>query len=58
MQFGAYGTVAQQQAFLDTMVPFLTDLASVERFAYFGDIEGSMVANGGLTPIGQAYVNA
>jgi hypothetical protein len=28
------------------------------RYSYFGDLDGILVSGGGLTQIGQAYVNA
>jgi hypothetical protein len=57
-EFGASGTVAEQSEFIKTMVPYLNGLASVERYAYFGDFEGTFVQNGQLLPLGKAYATA
>jgi hypothetical protein len=57
-EFGGSGTVAQQTEFIKLMVPYLNGLASVERYAYFGDFEGTFVQNGQLLPLGKAYASA
>ncbi|RPD56549.1 hypothetical protein L226DRAFT_520436 [Lentinus tigrinus ALCF2SS1-7] len=58
-EFGASGSVEQQQAFLQTMVPFLDGLASVSHYAWFMTAVGNLVnADGSLTPLGQTYVSA
>lgn len=56
MQFGASGTLAQQEAFLQTMLPWLDGLSSVERYAYFMAGQDILVdSTGALTALGQAY---
>ncbi|KAI0699784.1 hypothetical protein C8T65DRAFT_580850 [Cerioporus squamosus] len=58
-EFGASGTVEQQQAFLQTMIPFMDGLASVSHYAWFMTAVGNLVnADASLTPLGQTYVSA
>ncbi len=58
-EFGASGSVEQQQAFLQTMVPFLDGLASVSHYAWFMTAVGNLVnADASLTPLGQTYASA
>lgn len=57
-EFGASGSVADQQKFLQTMVPFLENLQGVERYSYFGDFEGTFVSKGSLLPLGQTFATA
>ncbi|KAH9855484.1 glycosyl hydrolase catalytic core-domain-containing protein [Lenzites betulinus] len=58
-EFGASGTVAQQQQFLQTMVPFLDGLESVSHYAWFMTAVDNLVnADASLTPLGQTYVAA
>ncbi|KAI0328759.1 hypothetical protein GY45DRAFT_951525 [Cubamyces sp. BRFM 1775] len=58
-EFGASGTVEQQQQFLQTMVPFLDNLDSVSHYAYFMTAAGILVnADGSLSALGQTYVSA
>jgi hypothetical protein len=57
-EFGASGSVAEQQTFLTQMVPFLEKLSSVERFSYFGDFDGTFVQSGKLLPLGSTYATA
>lgn len=55
-EMGASGTTQQQQQFLQTMLPFLDGLDSVERYAYFmagGNILVDAANN--LLPLGQTY---
>jgi hypothetical protein len=40
------------------MIPWLDGLSSVERYSYFGDLDGILISGGGLTGIGAAYANA
>ncbi|KAF7795462.1 hypothetical protein EIP86_006623 [Pleurotus ostreatoroseus] len=55
-EFGAAGTTAQQQAFLQTMLPFLDNLSTVERYAYFMAGQDILVDDSGaLTALGQTY---
>lgn len=56
-EFGATGSVAQQQAFLDQAVPFLEGMASVERFAYFYVAEGNMVTGGSPNALGKTFAD-
>ena len=56
MQFGASGTLQQQEAFMKTMLPWLDGLASVERYAYFTAGQDILVDDSGtLTALGNAY---
>ncbi|KAI0367272.1 hypothetical protein BV20DRAFT_567837 [Pilatotrama ljubarskyi] len=58
-EFGASGTVEQQQQFLQTMIPFLNGLNSVTHYAYFMTAPNILVnADGSLTPLGQTYVSS
>ncbi|KAI0354069.1 hypothetical protein OH77DRAFT_538003 [Trametes cingulata] len=58
-EFGASGTVEQQQQFLQTMIPFLNGLDSVTHYAWFMTAVGNLVnADGSLTPLGQTYVSS
>ncbi|KII84389.1 glycoside hydrolase family 128 protein [Plicaturopsis crispa FD-325 SS-3] len=55
-EFAGSGAEADQESFLKTMIPFLDGLSSVERYAYFADIEGSgLISGGALTPLGVTY---
>lgn len=59
MQFGASGSVAQQQTFLQEMVPFLDGLASVSHYAYFMTAPGILVnGDGSVSALGSTYVSA
>ncbi|KAI8973126.1 glycosyl hydrolase catalytic core-domain-containing protein [Trametes punicea] len=58
-EFGATGTVDQQQQFLQQMLPFLDSLDSVTHYAWFMTAVGNLVnADASLTPLGQTYVSA
>ena len=58
-EFGATGSVAEQQAFLQTMVPFLDGLASVSHYAWFMTAVDNLVnADASLTALGTTYVSA
>lgn len=53
---GAAGTTAQQQTFLQTMLPYLDGLSTVERYAYFMAGQDILVDDSGaLTALGQTY---
>ncbi|KAI0804768.1 hypothetical protein BC629DRAFT_1283556 [Irpex lacteus] len=55
-EFGASGSVQQQQAFLNTMLPFLDGLSGVERYAYFMAGQNILVdGSNQLTALGQSY---
>jgi hypothetical protein len=58
-EFRGSGSDGDEQNFINTMIPWLGDLGSVERYAYFGDINGILIdGNNQLTDLGAAYVNA
>ncbi|KAI0828529.1 glycosyl hydrolase catalytic core-domain-containing protein [Trametes gibbosa] len=58
-EFGASGSVEQQQQFLQTMVPFLDNLESVSHYAWFMTAVGNLVnADASLSPLGSTYVSA
>ncbi len=59
-EFQGYGTVAEQQAFLREVIPWMEEQAFIERYAGFGDFIGNYVADqeGNLTPLGETYSNA
>lgn len=56
-EFAGSGTTAQQQQFIKTMTAWLDSQSFVHRYAYFADIEGSLVSGGSLTAIGKAYAS-
>ncbi|KAI0635389.1 glycosyl hydrolase catalytic core-domain-containing protein [Trametes polyzona] len=58
-EFGATGSVEQQQAFLKTMIPFLNGLKSVTHYAWFMTAVGNLVnKDASLTALGKTYVSA
>jgi hypothetical protein len=58
-EFRGSGSVADETNFIKTMIPFLANLQSVERYAYFGDINGILIdGNNQLTALGQAYATS
>lgn len=59
-EFQGYGTVAEQQALLREVIPWMEEQAFIERYAGFGDFIGNYVADqeGNLTPLGETYSNA
>ena len=57
-QFGATGTVQQQQEFFQELLPFLDGLDCVTQYAYFMDEVGVLVnADGSLSALGQTYIS-
>ncbi|GJE87228.1 glycoside hydrolase family 128 protein [Phanerochaete sordida] len=55
-EFGASGTVDEQTAFLESMLPWLDGLAGVERYAYFMAGDDILVDDSeNLTPLGETY---
>jgi len=55
-EFGASGTTQQQQDFLNEMLPFLDNLDTVERYAYFMAGQDILVdTSDALTTLGQSY---
>ncbi|PSR76383.1 hypothetical protein PHLCEN_2v8479 [Hermanssonia centrifuga] len=58
-EFGASGSTQDQQTFLNEMLPFLDNLTTVERYAYFMAGQDILVDNSGnLLPLGQTYNTA
>ncbi|OSC98855.1 glycoside hydrolase family 128 protein [Trametes coccinea BRFM310] len=58
-EFGASGTVEQQQAFLQQMVPFLDNLDSVSHYAWFMTAVGNLVnSDASLSSLGETYVSS
>ncbi|KAH9915467.1 uncharacterized protein BXZ73DRAFT_92626 [Epithele typhae] len=58
-EFGASGSVEQQQAFLNEMIPFLNGLSTVSHYAWFMTAVGNLVnADASLTPLGTTYASA
>ncbi|EIN03961.1 hypothetical protein PUNSTDRAFT_77194 [Punctularia strigosozonata HHB-11173 SS5] len=58
-EFGATGSTSDQQTFLETMLPFLDGLSSVERYSYFGDFSGTFVdSSNKLLALGETYASA
>jgi hypothetical protein len=58
LEFRGSGSASDETNFINTMIPWLDGLSSVERYAYFGDLDGILISGGSLTGIGQAYANA
>ncbi|GAA5924930.1 hypothetical protein JCM1841_005371 [Sporobolomyces salmonicolor] len=55
-EFAGSGTVAEQQEFFETVIPWMEDHVQVERYAAFGDFTGTFVApDGSLTDLGATY---
>lgn len=55
-EFGASGTSEEQTTFLDTMLPYLDGLSSVERYAYFMAGDDILVdSSNQLTSLGETY---
>jgi hypothetical protein len=58
-EFRGSGSASDEQNFINTMIPWLGGLGSVERYAYFGDLNGILInGNNQLTALGSAYANA
>lgn len=57
-EFEASGDVAQQQAFLNEVLPWLDSQDYVERYAYFMAADGILISSGTtLSPVGQAFAS-
>lgn len=57
-EFEASGDVAQQQAFLNDVLPWLDSQDYVERYAYFMAADGILISSGTtLSPVGQAFAS-
>ncbi|GAA5894702.1 hypothetical protein JCM8208_006048 [Rhodotorula glutinis] len=55
-EFAGSGTVAEQQAFFATVLPWMEKQPWLERYAGFGDFVGTYVnSDASLTTLGQAY---
>lgn len=54
-EFGASGSQAQQVKFLQEVMPWLDGQAGVERYAYFGVFDGTLVSGGNMSPLGQTF---
>ncbi|GAA6039762.1 hypothetical protein JCM8097_004209 [Rhodosporidiobolus ruineniae] len=55
-EFAGSGTSEEQQAFLQTVIPWMEQQDWIERYAGFGDFAGNYVnADGSLTALGQVY---
>ncbi|GAA5949493.1 hypothetical protein JCM21900_000238 [Sporobolomyces salmonicolor] len=55
-EFAGSGTVAEQQEFFETVIPWMEDHDQVERYAAFGDVAGTFVApDGSPTDLGATY---
>ena len=54
-EFGATGSAAQQQTFLETVIPWLDAQDFVERYAYFMVADGSMVTGTSINALGQTF---
>jgi len=57
-EFAGSGSQQQQIDFINTMVPFLDGEGTVERYAYFGNVEGQLISGGQLNAVGNAYQSA
>jgi hypothetical protein len=50
--------ISRKTNFTTTMISFLTNLASVQRYAYFVDINGIIIdGNNQLTTLGSAHAH-
>ncbi|GAA5886412.1 hypothetical protein JCM5296_001898 [Sporobolomyces johnsonii] len=55
-EFAGTGTVAEQQAFFETVIPWMENNDQIERYAAFGDFAGTFVnTDGSLTDLGATY---
>ncbi|KPV73022.1 glycoside hydrolase family 128 protein [Rhodotorula graminis WP1] len=55
-EFAGSGTVAEQQAFFATVLPWMEKQPWIERYAGFGDFVGTYVnSDASLTALGEAY---
>lgn len=59
-EFAGSGTAAERITFIKTVVPWLNAQAGIERYAIFGNFEGSaasgnLITNGVLNDVGKAY---
>lgn len=58
-EFGRLGSLEDQQAFLEQVLPWLDDAAQaqIERYAYFLVFDGYLTTGGALNQLGQIYVS-
>ena len=58
-EFGRLGSLEDQHAFLEKVLPWLDDAAQaqIERYAYFLVIDGYLTTGGALNELGQLYVS-
>lgn len=54
-EFSASGSAAEQQTFLQTVIPWLDAQEFVERYAYFMVTDGSLVSGTSISPLGRTY---
>ena len=59
-EFGRLGSIADQQAFLDQVLPWLDDpaQAQIERYAYFMVYDGFLTTGGQLNELGKQYASS
>ena len=57
-EFGALGSDAAQQAFLDQIIPWLDSKAEVQRYAYFYAAPGHLMSGNAINALGRQYINA
>lgn len=58
-EFGRIGSIEEQQAFLEKVLPWLDDpaQAQIERYSYFMVWDGFLTTGGALNPLGVTYVS-
>ena len=58
-EFGLSGVGSQdaQVAFLNQALPYLDETSYVERYAYFGVFDGSLLDGDAVSPAGQVYLS-
>jgi hypothetical protein len=54
-EFGASGSIAEQNAFLQAVIPWLDAQDYVERYAYFMCEEGVLLSGGALSALGSTF---
>ncbi|GAA5902430.1 hypothetical protein JCM6882_002751 [Rhodosporidiobolus microsporus] len=58
-EFAGSGSVAEQTAFFDKVIPWMDEQPWIHRYAGFGDFAGTFVnEDGSVTKLGQAYNDA
>jgi hypothetical protein len=57
-EFAGYGSTAQQQSFLEYVLPWMETQNFIDRYAGFGDFAGNYVnSDGSLTALGTTYAS-